>query len=212
MNELPILDLGKAGKQISLTPVFFNATDGTAAKFETKVGLTFYEKYLRVDFECFENNFTSQNALKVDNGPLYDQEVFEVFISAGEGDPAHYFEIEINPNNAIWLGKMSNPTLGLSNVTIDKMLLKQDVNVKHDVKVRGNTWGGFIVIPWKLLSETPSNQYRLNFYRIRSNTSHANTEWTCDAQSCDFVCWSSTLSGTEPAFHRPRRFGLLNII
>jgi Carbohydrate-binding family 9 len=212
MSELPIIDLTKTGKKIYLSPVFFNATDGSEAIFSTNVNLTYLEKSLRVDFECKENNFTAQNQMKADNDPLYDQEVFEVFIAAGEGDPTDYYEIEINPNNAIWLGKMSNPSLGLTNVSIEKMLSKSEVNVKHNVTINGKTWGGFIEIPWKLLSDIPTNQYRLNFYRIRSNSSHTSPGWVCDANTCDFVCWSSTLSGIEPAFHRPRRFGLLNLI
>jgi hypothetical protein len=211
VSELPIIDLAKSGVATSLSPVFFNATDGSPANFETRVSLSYLEVALRVDFQCLENNFTHQNSMKGDNEPLYDQEVFEVFIGAGEGDPTDYFEIEINPNNAIWLGKMSNPSLGLSNVSIEKMLLKSEVNVKHNVTVSGTTWGGFIEIPWKMLSSSATNQYRLNFYRIRSNTAHQSKNWICDANTCDFVCWSSTLSGVEPAFHRPRRFGLLNL-
>jgi hypothetical protein len=212
MSELPIIQLPKTGKPINLTSVFFKATDGTECGFETKVSLMYSANNLKVDFECFENNFTEQNTMKVDNDPLYDQEVFEVFIASGEGDPAHYFEIELNPNNAIWLGKMSNPSLGLTNVNIDKMLLKSEVEVRHNVTIKGNSWSGFIEIPWKLLSEKLENSYRLNFYRIRSNTSHSKPNWVCDPETCDFVCWSSTLSGNEPSFHRPRRFGLLNLI
>jgi hypothetical protein len=211
MSELPIIDLPKSGKPLRLPPIFFNATDGSPANFETLVELTYNLNGLRIGFECRENNFTDQNTMKKDNDPLYDQEVFEVFIAAGEGDPEKYFEIELNPNNAIWIGKMANPSLGLSNVVIEKMLSTSEVKISHAVQIKGNTWSGFIEIPWKLLSDSPINQLRLNFYRIRSNTSHLKPNWVCDPQTCDFVCWSSTLSGSEPAFHRPRRFGLLNL-
>ncbi len=212
MNEIPYIKLPKSGKKLDFTSGFFRATDGQKAAFDTNFSLTYTSKALRVDFHCFDNQYTHQNTMKNHNDPLYDQEVFEVFIAAGNNDPDAYFEIELNPNNASWYGKMSNPSLGLENVIIEKMLSEEETGIKHEVSILQNAWSGFIEIPWKLFGDKKENNYRINLYRIRSFTSHPNLAWQCYPESCDFVCFSSTLSGKEPAFHRPRRFAFLELV
>ncbi len=212
MNEIPHIKLPKTGEIVNFSSCFYHATDGQKATFDTNFSLTYTPKALRVDFQCFDNNYTYQNAMKNHNDPLYDQEVFEVFIAAGSNDPDSYLEIELNPNNASWYGRMSNPSLGLENVIIDKMLSEAETGITHDVSVYKTTWSGFIEIPWNAVGEKIENNYRINFYRIRSNTSHPNITWQCNPASCDFVCFSSTLSGIEPAFHRPRRFAFLELV
>lgn len=212
MNELPIIKLPKTGEKIEFSSCFFHATDGHKASFGTDFSLKYTESHLRVDFNCLDNNFTSQNSLKANNDPLYNQEVFEIFITSGSNDPANYFEIELNPNNAIWLGHMSNPSLGLETVTIEKMLTDTQVGINHSVSVANNSWAGFIEIPWGFLGKGTETNYRVNFYRIRSFKSHTDPNWVCEPSSCDFVCFSSTLSGHEPAFHRPRRFAFLELV
>lgn len=201
--------LKRGGENADLNPVFKHATDGTDADFNTPVSLSADDRFLKVRFSCGQNHFTGENSMKTHNAPLYNQEVFEVFIGTGEDDPKAYFEIEINPNNAVWIGEIANPGLGEEPQRIVRQMEPEAVGLEHGIETGKDSWGGFLHIPWALVGGTGS--YRVNFYRIRSKASHSDPGWECDTETCDFVCWSSTLSGAEPAFHRPRRFGHLQV-
>ena len=203
------INLKRGGANKDLNPVFKHATDGTNADFTTQVSVGTNSGFLTVRFLCEDNPFSLQNSMKIHNEPLYNQEVFEIFISAGADDPKSYFEIEINPNNAVWIGEIANPELGEGPQRIVRQMEPAEVGLKHGAEIFDGCWSGFLNIPWELLGE--STDYRINFYRIRSKVSHPDPDWECDAATCDFVCWSSTLSGAEPAFHRPKRFGHLKV-
>lgn len=190
---------------------FYHATDGTEADFRTEVEVSYDKEYLKVEFVCRDNNFTSENTLTEHNQPLYNQEVFEIFIGLGKDDPKEYLEIEINPNNALWIGEISNPDLGESLQNIVRQFTPEEAGIAHKVSLVENTWSGYLHIPWKFIGDDKDGNYRINFYRIRSRVSHPNSDWECDVKTCDFVCWQSTLSGENPAFHRPKRFGYLKI-
>lgn len=201
--------LKKGVGNADLDPVFKHATDGTDADFNTRVSLGADDRFLKVGFLCEQNFFTHQNSMKIHNEPLYNQEVFEVFVGTGGEDPQSYFEIEINPNNAVWIGEIANPELGEGPQRIVRQMEPGAAGLEYGVETGNDSWGGFLHIPWELLGE--STDYRVNFYRIRSKASHPDPDWECDAATCDFVCWSSTLSGAGPAFHRPKRFGHLKV-
>lgn len=198
-------------KYTILTP-FQHATDGKDAAFHTRVSLSYDKNYLKVDFLCDDNFYTSENSMKQHNDPLYNQEVFEVFIGVGKEDCHEYLEIEINTNDALWIGKISNPELGASPQSVLEQVNPETAGIKHDVEISKNAWAGFLHIPWSFIGKDTQGNYRINFYRIRSRVSHPGTDWQCDVETCDFVCWNSTLSGAEPAFHRPKRFGHLKVL
>jgi hypothetical protein len=199
------------GNPTTLDPQFKHSTNGEAVDFETNVSIKSDDNYLYVIFECLQNNFVEQNNMVIHNDSLYNQEVFEIFISQGHEDSKQYLEIEINPNNALWVGTINNPTLGEETQTLEGMIAHADAGIVHEAAKSSNSWKGKLSIPWKLIGKDIKRQYRINFYRIRSNQSHADANWTCDAETCDFLCWSATLSGDSPAFHRPKRFGFLTV-
>lgn len=205
------ITLKNNGESITLEPHFRHSTNGQVVDFETNVSIKSDDSFLSVTFECLQDNFVAQNNMYKHNDPLYNQEVFEVFVSPGVEDSKHYLEIEINPNNAIWIGTINNPTLGAEIQTLEGMVSYENTGIIHEASKSENSWNGKLQIPWKLIGKDDKGQYRINFYRIRANQSHENPNWECDAQTCDFVCWNSTLSGESPAFHRPKRFGLLMV-
>lgn len=190
---------------------FENSTDGSKADFNTNLEVSADSQVLKIKFVCFDNPFTDDNSMFEHNAPLYNQEVFEVFVAAGEEDPKKYWEIEINPNNAVWIGEIANPDLGDSQQTIIRQLLPDEAGVEFGVEKGKSQWSGYLNIPWKLIGKPGGEKYRINFYRIRSRIHHSETDWMCDTETCDFVCWNSTLSGKDPAFHRPKKFGNLLI-
>lgn len=190
---------------------FRHSTDGSLADQQTLVSLKYDADALYVKFECRDNSFISQNAMINHNDSLFNQEVFEVFIAPSTADPVNYLEFEINPNNAIWVGHVFNPTMGDTSGTKLTMVPYNEAKITHHVNVNQNTWSGDFAIPWTLIGE-PNQDYRINFYRIVSKVPHNDPNWVCNAHSCDFTCWSPTMSGASPAFHKPKMFGLLSLV
>jgi hypothetical protein len=213
MNQFqhPTINIVKGQWKTLETDHFFHATTGAVVDYATKVRIKADETHLHVAFECQKDAFVDQNFMTKHNDPLYNQEVFEVFIAAGKDDPSEYLEVEINPNNATWVGKMTNPSLGSKNDIKGNLLTLKKSELQHSASKGNQSWSGTLSIPWVLIAAEKHQQYRLNFYRIVSKKAQTNPNWVCTIDNCDFLCWSATMSGTIPAFHRPRKFGLLTI-
>ena len=206
-----IIKLNTPLEKYSFNEPFHHATDGEKAEYNTSFVVSYDQQFLTVNFNCANNPYTLENTLTEHNSPLYNQEVFEVFIGTGFEDNKTYLEVEINPNNAIWIGRISNPSLGENMQSLEEQIDYKTSCIEHDVNHENGSWSGFLKIPWQLIGISKEGNYRINFYRIRSNNSHSEKDWICDTESCDFLCWKSTLSGKEPAFHRPKQFGILNV-
>ncbi|RDB02922.1 carbohydrate-binding family 9-like protein [Runella aurantiaca] len=207
-SAVPEIHLAK-GQSTTLSQNYFrHATDGKEAPQSTLVKLSFDDEYLSVDFQCLQNPFWSQNTYTMHNTEMWNQEVFELFIAEGSATPTQYLELEINPNNALFVGWIDNPT----KETPQKLTFVpyEKAGIKHEVKANGDTWSGKMQIPWALLGGK-KDTYRLNFYRIVSLQSHPNTDWKCTPADCDFTCWSPSMSGATPRFHRPDAFGILHL-
>jgi len=189
--------------------IFDHSTDGRPGSQRTKLRLSVQNDLLTVYFDCLDNPFLKHNSYTEHNTDLWRQEVFEVFIAAGEDTPRRYLELEINPNNALFAAWVEN----LSGLRPEKltMLPYPDHGITHAVRVGENEWSGSITIPLSLLADSPAETYRLNFYRIVLHTEPTQRDWECDLGNCDFLCWSATMSGEQPAFHRPAYFGSLSI-
>jgi hypothetical protein len=190
---------------------FKHATDGHASSTPTEVKIKADDDFLYISFDCFDNPNAKGNTMSQHNDPLYNQEVFEVFIAPGHHDSAEYLEVEINPNNAIWVGKINNPALGEAMQTLQGMVDYRDAAIIHSITQKDNSWHGEMQIPFQLIGKNIEGAYRLNFYRIRAKTVMLEADWECSANNCDFLCWVPTMSGSEPAFHRPKNFGFLQI-
>jgi hypothetical protein len=190
---------------------FLHATDGKVADYPTAVKIKADESYLHVSFTCSKDEYVDQNTYLIHNQPLFNQEVFEVFIASGKEDPDHYLELEINPNNAIWVGQIHNPSRGDKSDIKAEMVEPEASKIVHSATKTKKAWSGQLSIPWALIPGAKSLDYRVNFYRIVATKAPTKKDWTCSPDNCAFLCWNSTLSGKAPAFHRPRRFGKLSI-
>ncbi|AXE19853.1 hypothetical protein DR864_19940 [Runella rosea] len=207
-SAVPEIHLAK-GQSTTLPQNHFRyATDGKEAPQSTLVKLSFDEEYLSVDFQCLQNPFWSQNTYTKHNTEMWNQEVFEVFIAEGSATPTQYLELEINPNNALFVGWIDNPTKEAPQKLT--FVPHEKAGIKHEVKANGDTWSGKMQIPWALLGGK-KDTYRLNFYRIVSLQSHTDPNWKCAPADCDFTCWSPSMSGATPRFHRPDAFGILHL-
>ncbi|WP_259015317.1 carbohydrate-binding family 9-like protein [Emticicia fluvialis] len=189
---------------------FRHSTTGQTATQETLVKLKYDDQYLYIAFECHQNPYWKENTYQVHNTEMYNQEVFEVFIAEGTEVPERYLELEINPNNVLWIGKIHNPTKGHGGGNSTEMIDYAKAGIKHSVKTQDDTWSGTLQIPLSLIGSGNTKDYRANFYRIVSTQSHKKGDWKCNPKECDFLCWSPTMSGKTPAFHRPEYFGSLH--
>lgn len=192
------------------TDQFRHSTDGSLADQRTKVHLKQSLEYLHAKFQCFNNPFTAQNSMTEHNDNLFNQEVFELFIAPAETDPFNYLEFEINPNNAIWVGHVFNPTYGEEGNTKVTIVPYNESKITHSASKTEGSWSGEFAIPWSLIGDKREH-YRINFYRIVSKVSQKEPNWLCSPENCDFTCWSPTISGENPAFHKPKKFGIMRL-
>ena len=210
--EVPTLTINKR-KYTQIKDLHFkHSVGGKPIKEETVVQCKYDEDYLYIQFECRDNPRTDQNYYTKDNTKMYTQEVFELFISNGSESLEDYMEIQLNPNNALYLSKIANTykhTKKFVNIPVET----KSSGIVHSVtkNKKDNSWKGFLKIPLRLLKYPKAisdNTFRLNFYRIISNEDHEKGKWRVDQENATFACWSSTLA-EKPAFHRPDYFGFL---
>jgi len=184
---------------------FYSSVGNELADSKTFVSLCTDADCLVVSFCCESNPFVLENFYFNDNDSLFKQEVFEVFVSAGDGVPVNYLELEINPNDALFLGKIHNPS-GVGGESKTLRMLGDDLSVVvHGVSVKKDSWSGFVKIPFDLIdrvSETVANGvYMINFFRVVANVQPVSRDWECSDGNSDFLCWKSTESPVKPNFH-----------
>lgn len=64
--------------------VFFTAQNGQSIPIRTDVTLSLDLDLVKVQFRCKDNPYLAFNRYQQDNDPLYNQEVFEIFIRVDE--------------------------------------------------------------------------------------------------------------------------------
>ena len=179
------------------------------------------EDFLRIEFCCQQDPYRAQTTLTEHNSDLWQQAVFEVFIAPGEHIPTRYLEVEINPNNALFVGWVENKS-GEGDANVLAMVPYEAAGIEH--AITGSTtdsWQGEVRIPLALINGPdsyspgaayPGTTYRINFYRIVQTQPQTAADWVCDPSNASFQCWSPTLSGSTPRFHRPASFGIVRFV
>jgi len=127
---------------------------------------------------------------------LYNEEVVEVFL-APSGDLATYFEIEVNPLNAVL-------DLSLARKQGEEGWKKdfqwRCEGLRTAVRKGPAGWVAELSIPFAALGASPQGKpWRANFYRIDRPS---GAPWELSA-------WSPT---GAPTFHVPERFGALEFV
>ncbi|MEO7795735.1 MAG: carbohydrate-binding family 9-like protein [Thermoanaerobaculia bacterium] len=179
----------------------FTLADGrAAARWTTQVTLSWDESHLRVSFDCADDDawgtFTERDA------PLWQQEVVELFLAAGEEVPVRYYEFEVSPAGVLFDARVANPHGDRIGMTVDTAWNCPGIEWRTEPTGARADWRAELLIPWRGLDfEAPPEVLRANFYRIERPR----------GGEPEFSCWSPTL--TSPAdFHRPGRFGVLDLI
>lgn len=165
---------------------------------------------LQIEFEMINSPHLKQNNYTADNSAMWNQEVFEIFISAGAEIPIRYLEIQLNPNGALFSAWVNNPNGKGSENTLD-FINGHDERIETSVIHAKTAWQGCIKFPLSILGPIEPH-YRLNFFRIVSLQSHNPSEnWACTAKTCHYLSWSPINCGSMPVFHLPVSFGQLDL-
>jgi hypothetical protein len=157
----------------------------------TSLRLLHDETALRVLFDCTDNDPWATLATR--KAPLYNEEVVEVFLDP-EGDLLAYFEIEVNPLNAVLDLVVRRTRTGLR-----KEFRWECEGLRTRVHRHPRGWVAELAIPFGAIVAMPpraGTRWRANFCRIDRPRGR---EWELSA-------WSPT---GRPRFHTPERFGIL---
>ena len=184
----------------ALSP-FILADGSRAASQQTYVRVCHTAQTFFVRFDCQDRDIWGNYTRRDD--PIYNEEAVEVFIAPTEKDPLDYYEFEVSPNGVLFDARIHNPD-GRNNANLSAdvawdcpgitWLAGRDEQQQH--------WWAVLAIPWRSLTSADKlpKIWRANFYRI---------ERLRDSEA-EFSCWSPTLTPV-PDFHRPNRFGILQI-
>jgi len=146
---------------------------------------------LRVLFVAADTNPWA--TLSERDAPLYKEEVVEVFLDT-EGDGSGYFEIEVNPNNAVLDGCMRRVRSGFR-----KDFRWRCEGLRTAVRSFEGGWAAELAIPFGSVAgrcPEPGDAWRENFTRIDRPKGEPR----------ELSSWSPT--GYDQ-FHMPERFGVL---
>jgi len=164
---------------------------GASPRQRTRVTLARDAAHLRLRFECEDTRPWA--TLTQRDGPLYQEEVVEVFLDPF-GDLECYIEIEVNPLNTV---------LDLMLRRIGKGWRKEFAwncnGLETSVSLGPAGWSAALAIPFAAIvprPPSPGDTWRANFLRIDRPAGAAR----------ELSAWSPTRRNT---FHEPGRFGFV---
>ena len=131
-------------------------------QFETTVEIVMTDTELSFEFFCKNSKFFS--ASNEYNGPLFDGDVCEAFICTG-GDIKRYFEIEVAPNNCVFLNKMLN--LGPGKYEAEPVEEKDNF-LKSEVEFMGNDYRLKFSMPLDKIGYDKNVGIKFNAFRIET--------------------------------------------
>lgn len=156
---------------------------------------------LHVRFDCEDRDIWGSYTERDD--PLYEEEVVELFLAPGEEDPVLYFEIEVSPLGVLFDARIENPGPSRAQMRVLRDWDCPGIAWRAESDRRSNRWSAEIAIPWRSLcprSAALPPMWRGNLYRIERTRGEA----------AELSCWSPTFTD-PPDFHRPARFGFLEV-
>lgn len=179
----------------------FALADGRGApRWPTQVEVAWDDDGLAVAFDCADDDAWSTFSER--DAPLWQQEAVELFLAAGEAVPVQYFEFEVSPKGVLFDARVTNPHGDRLGMTVDSAWNCSGIAWHAAPTGERADWRAELVIPWRGLGLAAAPAaLSANFYRIERPR----------GGEPEFSCWSPTL--TSPAdFHRPHRFGVLELI
>ncbi len=185
---------------VSTLSPFLRADGGALARWQTRVELCWDEDHLHVRFHCADDDAWGTHTER--DAALWQEEVVELFLAAGEAVPTRYFEFEVSPAGMLFDASVANPQGNRTGLAVDAAWNCPGVEWAAAPAGGSADWRARLAIPWRGLglAAAPATM-RANFFRIERPR----------GGEPEFSCWSPTF--TTPAdFHRPDRFGVLALI
>lgn len=166
-----------------------DTVSGGPPKQPTRVRVAHNAHELRILFQAVDSRPWATLAKRDD--PLFEEEVFEVFLDP-LGDLECYFEIEVNPLNAVL-----DLVLRRTRSGYRKDFRWRCDGFRSAVRIGEGGWSAEFSVPFRSLGNAaPRGTWRANFYRIDRPAGAPR----------ELSAWSPT--GLEQ-FHVPQRFGFL---
>jgi hypothetical protein len=153
---------------------FKHASNGHPSTSHTHVVLTQLANALQINFLCLNNPMVACNNYIQHNSTIWQQEVFEIFITENTNFPAKYLELEINPNGAVFAGWISNPS-GNTPAACEFLDIAKS-NLTYYAGQQNDSWWGFIQLPLALF-KTECKDFRINIFRIIATQKPEITNW-----------------------------------
>ncbi len=169
-----------------------DARDGSAPQLATAVRLGARGGSLLVRFDGRDHGIVATLTRRDD--PLWKEDVFEVFLSP-EDPPRVYFEFEVNPLGTLFDARVESPDGRRDTMRVDVGWDCPGFSAR--VRRREGLWSALMTIPLAPMAPTAPT-WRANFYRIDRGAPD------------EYTAWSPTGSD-PPDFHRPDRFGFLDL-
>jgi hypothetical protein len=145
-----------------------NSRTGEKSDFTTNVIIKMTETDLSFEFFCKNSKFYSADDKY--NGPIFDGDVCEAFIST-DGTINNYFEIEVAPNNTVFLNRIYNPGGGaFQTFPIDE----SENFVTSEVEINGNDYRLKFSVPLEKIGYTKEKGILFNAYRIETEGGHTD--------------------------------------
>ena len=170
---------------------FCDVVSGAAPQQSTRIWVAWDAEELRVLIRAEDTHIHA--TLTERDAPLYTEEVVEVFLDP-VGDGECYFEIEVNPLNAVL-----DLVLRRNRSGYKKDFAWQCENLRTCVRREAAAWSAELAIPFRSLAAAPpqsGGKWRGNFTRIDRPPGVPR----------ELTAWSPTGLAN---FHIPERFGVI---
>jgi hypothetical protein len=174
------------------------STDGAPPRLATTVSAYYDDDCLTFVFSGSDDHVEATYFSHDD--PLYEEDVVEVFLAPSH--PAEYYEIEVNPNGAMFDAHILSPQGSRETMRADRSWQSGALAaVRKNVEADGTTTIDTLLrVPFGAFGDgaRPDGPWRCNLFRIDRHPT----------QGDEYSAWRPTLR--DPAdFHVPSSFGVL---
>ena len=175
------------------------AADGGTPRLATALRVAERGGKLLVRFDARDEDVVATLTRRDDS--LWTEDVVEVFLSTDPAEPAGvYYEFEANPLGALFDARVDSPEGRRETMRVDVSWNCAGYSAR--VRRRPGLWSALLTIPLApIAAGSPPRRWRANFYRVDRGAGRAPDEYSA---------WSPVLSD-PPDFHRPARFGYLEL-
>ncbi len=165
-----------------------NRTGEAIPEFKTEVEITLSETHLTFEFLCKNSRFFSAGDKY--NDSIYNGDVCEAFISV-DGGINNYFEVEVAPNNTVFLYRIQNSCDGVFK---GEPIPESENFVESSVELLGSDYKVNFSLPLDKMGYDEGKGLLLNAFRIETEGGHTDL---------NLLALSPTLCDT---FHKSEAF------